>query len=183
MAQIRKTLAYCSIATVLGLVTTVYPNDLKTSEEGLARIAAYENCVSCTYRDHIGIPTIGIGSTRLQDGTRPVDGLRLSDEQVAYLFASDIYAAEQCVITRLNGGRMPQAVFDTAVSLVYNVGCYGVTWNSKFNRKTSIRLAAEAGNWKQVCYYVGDFVYSGGKKSQGLVNRRTDEQAYCVRNM
>lgn len=183
MATIRKTLVYCSLTAVLGLLTTVYPNKLKTSPEGLAYIGGFEKCVSCTYQDHVGVSTIGIGSTRSFDGKPPKPGEQLTNEQVAILFGRDIEQAEQCVMTKLNGEYMPQSVFDASVSLVYNVGCAGTTWNSKAKRKTNIAMQAQARNWSQVCYYMGDFIYAGGKVSPGLKNRRAGDQALCLKDI
>lgn len=183
MATIRKSLVYCSITAVLGLLTTVYPNKLHTSKEGLRHIASFEQCVSCTYKDHVGVSTIGIGSTRSFDGRSPKPDERLTDEQVALLFGRDIEQAENCVMDKMNGAHMPQSVFDASVSLVYNVGCQGTTWNSKYKRPTNIALQAKARNWPQVCYYMGDFIYAGGKVSNGLKNRRAGDQAICLKDI
>lgn len=183
MATIKKTLVFCSVSAVLGLLTTVYPNDLKTSPEGLKHIASFEKCVSCTYEDAVQKKTIGIGSTTSFDGRAPKDGERLTEAQIALLFGRDIEKAEQCVMSRMNGEYMPQSVFDASVSLVYNVGCQGTTWNAKYKRNTNIALQAKARNWQQVCYYMGDFVYGGGKKIPGLVNRRTGDQALCLKDL
>lgn len=183
MATIRKSLVYCSITAVLGLLTTVYPNELHTSQEGLKHIASFEQCVSCTYQDHVGVSTIGIGSTRSFDGKPPKPGETLTNEQVAILFGRDIEQAENCVMSKMNGSNMPQSVFDASVSLVYNVGCAGTTWNAKYQRPTNIARQAQARNWPQVCYYMGDFIYADGQVSNGLKNRRAGDQALCLKDI
>lgn len=176
----KNQLVYCSIASVLALVATLYPNDLKTSKEGLELIASYENCVSCTYQDHIGVGTIGIGSTRGFDGKPVRPGVKLTDAQVAELFVRDVKEAEACVIRYLNGADMPQSVFDSTTSLVYNNGCYGTRWNKKANRPTWLARYAVAGDWENVCYRFSDFINAGGVPSQGLKNRRAKEQRVCI---
>lgn len=176
----RNPLVYCSIAAVLGIVATVYPNDLKTSARGLELIASYENCLSCTYKDSVGVNTVGIGSTRDLNGKPIKAGQTLSDEEVAALFVRDIKEAEQCVLTYLNGKYMPQPVFDSTVSLVYNVGCYGTRWNRKYNRPTWIARYATAQDWEKVCYRFSDFTYAGDRESKGLINRRAKEQKVCI---
>lgn len=176
----RNPLVYCSVASVLALVATLYPNDLKTSQAGLALIASYENCVSCTYQDHIGVNTVGIGSTRGADGKPVRAGVKLTDAQVAELFVRDVKEAEQCVIQYLNGRNMPQPVFDSTVSLVYNNGCYGTRWNKKANRPTWLARHAVAGDWENVCFRFSDFINAGGVPSQGLKNRRAKEQKLCI---
>lgn len=178
--SVRQTMVYCSVATVIGIVTTLYPNELETSKRGLELIASYENCLSCTYKDHIGVGTIGIGSTRGLDGKPVKDGVKLTDQQVAELFIRDVKEAEQCVITYFNGEYMPQSVFDSTTSLVYNNGCYGTRWNKKANRPTWIARHAQAKDWVNVCYRFSDFINAGGQPSKGLKNRRAKEQAYCM---
>lgn len=181
--SIKQRLAYCSIATVLGVIATQYPNELHTSQEGLAHIAKWEQCVSCTYKDHIGVSTIGLGATKDFDGKAPVPGRKLSDDEVARLFMRDIKVAEKCVIDKLNGRWMPQSVFDASVSLIHNTGCPNATYNRKAQRYTQLRFQAEAYNWNQVCYRMGDFIYAGGQKSTGLINRRTDDQRLCLKDL
>ena len=176
----RNPLVYCSVASVLALAATLYPNDLKTSKAGLELIASYENCLSCTYQDHIGVNTIGIGSTRGLDGKPVRPGVKLTDAEVAALFVRDVKEAEQCVIRYMNGARMPQPVFDSTVSLVYNTGCLGTRWNTKSNRPTWIARHAAAEDWENVCYRFSDFINAGGKPSQGLINRRAKEQRVCI---
>lgn len=179
----KQRLAYCSIGAVLSIIATVYPNELKTSERGLAHIAKWEQCVSCTYKDHIGVSTIGMGATRDFNGKAPQPGRKLSDDEVARLFIRDIKSAERCVLERMDGAAMPQSVFDASVSLIHNTGCAGATYNSKRKAKTNLRLQAEAHNWKQVCYRMGDFIYAGGVVSKGLVNRRADDQKLCLEDL
>ncbi|AZF88109.1 endolysin [Pectobacterium phage Arno160] len=180
---VRQAILYGSIAAVLSTVAVNYPGELATSPEGLENIAQWEKYATRTYLDGVGVPTIGVGSTRWFDGRAPRSSQTASVDEAARLFIRDVKEAEKCVKERMSGNLMPQKVFDSAVSLVYNVGCSGVTWNPKYNRQTNIRLQANAYNWTKVCYHLGDFIYSGGKRTQGLVNRRTAEQAYCLRGI
>lgn len=181
--SIKHRLAYCSIASVLGIIATEYKGEMQTSAEGLAHIAKWEQCVSCTYKDHVGVPTLGMGSTRDFNGKPPVMGRKATDDEVARLYMRDVKEAEQCVNKRMGGRNMPQSVFDASVSIVYNVGCAGTTWNNKRKAQTNIRLAANAGDWSQVCYHMGGFIYAGGKVSNGLKNRRAGDQALCIKDL
>ena len=178
---VKQSLIYCSVAAVLGLITTVYPNELETSKEGLAFIAKWENCTTNAYKDIVGVCTGGIGSTRDLDGKPIQMGRKLTTDEVARLFVRDVKEAEQCVFKHFDGMNLPQPVFDSVVSLVYNTGCFGTRWNRKANRPTSIQRAATAGDWEKVCYHLGDFINAGGKPSKGLINRRTEEQRMCLR--
>lgn len=174
--SVKQKIGYCSVAVVLGLVAQLHPNELRTSQEGLELLAGYEDCRNVAYKDIVGIATCGIGSTY---GVKMGDVW--TDEQVAAAFVRDVRKAEQCVITYFNGKNMPQYVFDSVVSLVYNTGCWGARWNTKLNRATAIASYAVAEDWYKVCYRLGDFIYAGGKVSNGLKNRRAKEQAHCLR--
>ena len=180
MSTTKQTLTYCSIAAVIGLLTAVYPNEFRTSKEGLELIANYEGCVSNTYKDTIGKCTVGIGSTRGFDGKPLVGHEKMTTDEVARLFMRDVKEAEQCVFDNFNGDKMPQPVLDSVVSLVYNTGCYGARWNQKAKRPTQIALFAAVGDWNMVCYHIADFRFAGGTVSKGLENRRKKEQARCL---
>ncbi|QYW05815.1 lysin [Vibrio phage vB_VpaP_G1] len=175
MAAVRNGFIGCSVAAVLGLVSQIYPNALETSPEGLKLLAGYEDCTLTAYKDHVGVPTIGVGSTGCV-----TMGDTITLEEAAERFVQDVKEAEQCVITYFNGAEMPQPVFDSVTSLVYNVGCYGTRWNRKQDRPTYINMYANSGDWYKVCYRLGDFTKAGGVVSKGLVNRRTEEQRHCL---
>lgn len=181
--SIRQTLTYCSTGAILTLIATVYPNELSTSKEGLKLIAEYEACVSCTYKDQVGVVTGGIGSTRDINGNKLQMNSKLSDEEIARLFVRDIKDAEKCVQEHFNGNSMPQSTFDSVVSLVYNVGCFGSRYNTKAKRQTAIARYANSGDWTSVCYRLSDFRYAGGVVNKGLENRRAKEQLHCVRDL
>lgn len=177
---IKKRLVACSSAIVLGLVAKFYPQELSTSRQGQEFIAKWEACISCTYTDIVGVKTNGLGATRGLDGKPFKEGQTLSDKEVAQLFVRDLKVNEKCVNDKLNGSKMPQQVFDMAVSLVHNNGCAGVTWNKRANRPTMFAQYMQAGQWASGCNRFMDFVNAGGKPSQGLINRRTEEKWICL---
>lgn len=150
------------------------------SKEGLERIVKSEGCMYCSYRDSVGVLTAGVGATRGLDGKRFREPVSLSDHDVALLLHRDIGLAEQCVTDKMNGWAMPQTVYDSMVDLVFNVGCAGSTYNEKRKAPTSITSLSIRGEWSGACAHLTDFVWAGGKRSAGLVNRRTDQKAYCL---
>lgn len=172
---IKSTAVGCSVAAVLAMVATFHPNELRTSQAGLELLAGYEDCRLAAYKDHVGVPTIGVGSTKGVCMGQVIDVAKAAE-----MFVRDVREAEQCVITHFNGKAMPQSVFDSTTSLVYNNGCYGTRWNKKANRPTWIQRYAVAEDWSNVCARHMDFVNAGGQRSQGLVNRRTKEIQHCV---
>ncbi|EFJ3710008.1 lysozyme, partial [Escherichia coli] len=50
-------------------------------------------------------------------------------------------------------------------------------------QRTTIWKQAQAHNWALMCARLTDFVNAGGKRSQGLVNRRSDFRAWCLRDV
>lgn len=175
MSSVKQRVVYCSVAAVLTLVAQLYPNSLRTSQEGLKLLSGYEDCTLSSYSDTVGVPTCGIGHTK---GVRT--GQIATPEKVAQWFVEDVQEAEQCVIRYFNGSEMPQPVFDSTVSLVFNVGCYGTRWNVKSNRPTAITRYSQAGDWLGTCEHIADFRMAGGKVSKGLENRRKREQTWCL---
>lgn len=180
---VKQRIIACSVGAVVALVGALFPGELKTSKRGQTHIANWEACIRCTYQDSVGVNTIGLGATRGLDGKAPAQGQVITDAQVAELFVRDLKVNEKCVMERMNGARMPQSVFDASVSLVHNVGCAGATWNAKKQTKTVIRLYAEKGNWPAVCDAMTQFVFAGGKKLPGLVNRRNGDKALCMEDL
>ena len=64
MTAVKQRIAYCSVAAVLTLVSQLYPNSLRTSQEGLKLLSGYEDCTLSSYSDSVGVPTCGIGHTK-----------------------------------------------------------------------------------------------------------------------
>ena len=179
----KKKLITCSVGAVLALVATLFPGELKTSKRGQEHIAKWEACIACTYKDSVGVDTIGLGATRWVDGKAPAPGQVATNAQIAQLFMRDLKVNEQCVIDRMNGRKMPQSVFDASVSMVHNLGCSGATWNAKTQKPTQMRTNALSGDWQGTCDRMMDFTYAGGKKSPGLVNRRTADRNLCIEDL
>lgn len=165
--------AVCSVAAIAGLVIQFYPNEIRTSKEGLMLIGNAEGCRRDPYKCPAGRLTVGLGSTG-----HVIPGKRYSDEEIARLWVYDIKDAEDCVNRYFQGKQMPQRPFEAMTSLVFNVGCYGVRWNRKDVRPTQIYQEAQAGNWRAMCYRITDFSYSAGQPI--LRPRREKEKAWCL---
>lgn len=63
-----------------------------------------------------------------------------------------------------------------AVSLSYNIGI------AAYSKSTVARLFGE-GRWASACNGFRSWVYAGGKRVQGLVNRREAEVKICLRDI
>ena len=140
---------------------------MKVSQAGLDLIAKYEGIRLKAYKCSAGVLTIGIGSTRYEDGSPVQAGDVLPSEAAAYkLFANTLGQYERAV-SKLSG--LKQCQFDALVSLCYNIGVGAFGKSTVFKRVANnpddptIRDAFLM--WSKV----------NKKTVQGLVNRRKAE--------
>lgn len=118
------------------------------------------------------VPTIGIGSTRRDDGTPVRMGDRITPPQAIRRAVADIARDEnkirECVTVPLH-----QYEYDAAVRLAYNIGA------SAFCKSTVVRRW-NAGDYAGGCDAFLLWNKAGGRVVQGLVNRREDERRQCL---
>ncbi|TCJ98830.1 lysozyme [Volucribacter psittacicida] len=172
MKLTKKIIATCAVSSIVALVVANYPSSqLRTSEQGLLVIGNAESCRQQPYYCPAGILTVGIGSTA-QTG-QPIQQRQYSEAEIAERFANDVRQAEQCVNRYANGKAMPQGAFDALVSISFNVGC------GKMRQSTLFKMANQ-GYTPEMCNQFERWVYSNGKKLNGLVKRRQQEKALCL---
>ncbi|MDU2881653.1 MAG: lysozyme, partial [Enterobacter sp.] len=153
---------------------------LRTTPEGQQKIAGWEDCRNTPYYCTAGVLTVGIGSTGR------VEKREYSDSEIAGRWINDMRHAENCINQNFEGAHMPQSAFEAMTDAGLNVGCTGLMWftdGQKRKQRTTIWKKAQAHEWQAMCNRLTDFVNSGGKRSQGLVNRRTDFKAWCLRDV
>lgn len=133
-------------------------------------VAQWEGYREKAYLDLVGVPTIGYGETK---GVRL--GQTISEyaarKQLLYRikdFEKEILA---CIKTD-----MPFEVQAAVVSLAYNVGSGAVC-------KGSVAREARKGNFRKACDNLLKYVYAGGKRVKGLVNRRNAEHKFCLKGV
>jgi lysozyme len=91
---------------------------MQLSTKGLALLKKYEGFRSHSYRDVVGIPTIGYGHRILPTESFPND---IEEAQGAEMLGRDVDVAENAV-TRLVKVDLMQNQFDALVDFVYNLG-------------------------------------------------------------
>lgn len=118
------------------------------------------------YLDAVSIPTICYGHT----STAKI-GQTLTDEQCAELLEDDLAIALKSVDTYVN---VPISVETRAAltSFVFNVG------SGNFRSSTLLRKL-NAGDYPGACAELDRWVYAGGRKLNGLVERRKIERQIC----
>lgn len=149
-------------------------------------IAGWEGYRSEAYIPVPGdVPTIGFGSTKnvkMGDKTTPDRALRRLVDEVDSVYAQGI---RRCIKVPLTDYE-----FGAYVSLAYNIGV------PLFCNKADKRTVDDQGRprkpdpdqlidlinsqqYAEACKRIDAFVYSGGRKLQGLVNRRAEERKIC----
>jgi len=94
----------------------------KVSKNGLDFIAKEEGVVLKPYKCSAGVPTIGIGSTYYEDGTKvKMTDAPITKERAYTLFENVLKHYEMCVYTCTRDD-INQNQFDSLVSLAYNIG-------------------------------------------------------------
>lgn len=152
---------------------------MKMSKRGLDKLIEWEGFKTRVYKDSAGLPTIGVGhlltKDELRSGKINIIGKQvkyaegITEDQVKALLQQDIVSREAAV---KNLVRVPlsQNQFDTLVSFVFNIGRYA------FQNSTLLRVLND-GRYQEVPDQLDRWIYSGGKRVDGLINRRRNEIA------
>lgn len=129
---------------LLALLLFWSPTTMKMSPIGRAALISREGVRLTTYRDSVGVLTIGVGHTAACGAPIPTVGLRITAAEAEACLERDLAKFEAAVTKAL---KVPVAEheFDALVSLAYNVGAAGVA-NSTAVRKLNAgdRLGAAA---------------------------------------
>lgn len=143
---------------------------MRISKEGQKLIERFEGRRNTAYLDSAGLWTIGIGHLIKAD-EQWMRTATLTDAQVDELFRQDIAWAEQAV-QRLFPRVAHQSQFDALVSFVFNLG-EGATKSGTLDDLINEGSSPEtiSAKWMQ-------YVFAGGQRVQGLVNRRAAEVAH-----
>jgi lysozyme len=121
------------------------------------------------YRDIVGVMTVCTGETRAEMRHYTREECRTLLEKAV---RSDYSAAVLKCVPALR--HKPYALA-ASISLAYNIGI------AAYCRSTAAR-EFNAGQWLKGCDAFSAWVNAGGKRVQGLVNRRADERALCRRD-
>ena len=145
-------------------------NQMKLSDTGFNILGELEGIGLRPYKDSVGIPTIGIGSTYYEDGTK----VKMTDKAItkerAIQLAKNVVKSFEEQVNKSILLPMTQNQFDAMVLLCYNIGKSGFARSSvvrNFNLGNIQRAADSFLLWNK----------AGGKVVQGLVNRRKKERS------
>lgn len=143
---------------------------LATSAAGVAFVGHHEGLRKQAYRDPVGIVTVCYGHT-----STARMGQSYSKEACEALLQSDLRAAEAAV-RRLVKVPLSQETFDSLVSFTFNVG------EGNLARSTLLRRL-NAGDYIGACNEMLRWTQARGQTLPGLVTRRQDERAMCLKGI
>lgn len=141
----------------------------RINAEGLALIKQWEGCKLTAYKDVAGVLTIGYGST----GPHVKPGMKITQAEAERLLLNDLDRFERAV-ERLVAVPLTDGQFAALVSFAFNVG------EAAFAKSTLLRKL-NAGDYEAVPSELARWVNAGGRRVQGLVNRRAAEAGLWVR--
>ncbi|WP_244487036.1 lysozyme [Devosia sp. Leaf420] len=137
----------------------------------IALVGGWEGLRAVAYPDRLanGIPTVCFGETR---GVKLGDSYTVSQCQVMLGNALVEFEAgmRKCLATP---DAVPDKPYVAFLSLSYNIGT-GAFCGSTVARK------ANAGDFRGACNAIPMWNRAGGKVVPGLINRRADEQRFCL---
>ena len=139
------------------------------SKTGIDLISSFEGIRLNAYDDGVGVWTIGIGTTVYPNGVKVKKGDTCTEAQAKAYMAHDLKKFEAAVN---NAVKIPlnQNQFDALVSLAYNIG------TGAFSKSTLVKKL-NGNDIRGAADQFDVWVNAGGKRMQGLVNRRAKEKA------
>lgn len=158
-----------TVANMLGIVVS----EMSVSNSGIDLICDFEGKRLVAYDDGVGVWTIAFGTTVYPNGIRVKKGDTCTEAQAKAYMAHDLKKFEQAVN---NSVTIPlnQNQFDVLVSLAYNIG------SGAFNKSTLVKKL-NTGDIRGAADQFDVWINAGGKRMQGLVNRRTKEKTLFLK--
>jgi lysozyme len=135
---------------------------MKASQILINKIKEFEGVKLKAYKCPAGVPTIGVGHTQ-----GVVMGQTITIEQAESLLKGDILPVESYLNSLPYS--FTQGQFDALADFAFNLGV------SKLSHSTLLKLVLQGERDKLIQAEFTKWVYAGGKKLQGLINRRNWE--------
>ncbi len=152
-----------SVKNMLGI-----PESMSVSNKGVDLICEFEGKRLVAYDDGVGVWTIGFGTIKYPNGVRVKKGDTCTLDQAKEYMRHDLIEFEHTVNSSV---KVPlnQNQFDALVSLAYNIG------SNAFKSSTLVKKL-NAGDYQGAADQFNVWVNAGGKRMQGLANRRDKEK-------
>lgn len=142
---------------------------IQTSKKGKELIKKYEGFRAKPYLCPAKVPTIGYGATYYPDGRK----VTLNDSAISEGYASNLLevmlSPYEKAVDSFCRDDISQNQFDALVSFAYNLG------TTALKNSTLLKKVNANPNDTTIRNEFMKWVNAGGKRLQGLVNRRTEE--------
>lgn len=135
----------------------------------VAIVGQFEGKRNDPYFDIVHVQTVCYGETR-------VEMRRYSDAECKAMLADGLADFAKPVLERNPELLGHDNQIAAATSLAYNIGAANY-------RKSTVARKFSAGDWKGACNAFMLWANAGGKRVQGLVNRRSAERALCLKGL
>lgn len=161
-------LTQAQVDKINALIDDIQVKGMKVDAAGVQLISDFEDLRLTAYDDGVGVWTIGWGTTVYPSGKKVKKGDKITLEQARQYKAYDLARFEKAVNDAV---KVPlnQNQFNALVSLAYNIG------EKAFTGSTLVKRLND-GNYKAAADQFLVWVNAGGKRMQGLVNRRNKER-------
>ena len=160
--------SYDDLTDMLGIAT----DEMHISPSGIDLICNFEGKRLTAYDDGVGVWTIGFGTTVYPNGIKVMKGDTCTEAQAKTYMAHDLKKFE-ATVNKAVTVQLNQNQFDALVSLAYNIG------TNAFSKSTLVKKL-NANDIRGAADQFDVWVNAGGKRMQGLVNRRAREKALFI---
>ncbi|QHJ78224.1 MAG: hypothetical protein [Caudoviricetes sp.] len=137
------------------------------SQHGLEKLKQWEGLKTKAYKDAGGVWTIGYGHTAMAGSPVPYQGQVITAAEAENILLKDLMQYEAAVANNVNV-KLNDNQFAALVSFTFNVGINAF-------KKSKLLKKLNNGNFDAVPTELMKWNKAGGKKLQGLVNRRRAE--------
>jgi len=163
--QVIATATDSVVADMLGLAI----DQMAVSPFGVDLICGFEGKRLTAYDDGVGVWTIGFGTTVYPNGIKVMKGDTCTEAQAKTYMAHDLKKFE-ATVNKAVTVQLNQNKFDALVSLAYNSGTNAFSKSTLVKKVNATDIGGAADQFDV-------WVNAGGKRMQGLVNRRAKEKA------
>ena len=167
--QVIATATNATVADMLGIAI----DQMVVSLFGVDIICGFEGKRLAAYDDGVGVWTIGFGTTVYPNGIKVKKGDTCTEAQAKTYMAHDLKKFE-ATVNKAVTVQLNQNQFDALVSLAYNIG------TNAFSKSTLVKKL-NANDIRGAADQFDVWVNAGGKRMQGLVNRRAKEKEVFLR--
>jgi lysozyme len=147
----------------------------KIDANGINLIIKFEGFSSTPYLCAAGVPTIGFGTTRYNDGTK----VTLKDKPITKEEATELLKFQligyELAVDAMTTDKVNQNQFNALVSFAYNLGTQAL-------KKSSLLKRVNSNTWdSKIDTEFLKWVFAANKKLKGLQKRRTEESKMYFR--